>query len=390
MKTSITSYQDYEKRYSDFKDQNLEGRYLTFDHLENSLKELRSLFEIKQIGISTLGTPIEMISAGHGKIKILAWSQMHGNESTTTKAVLDLLNSFRLFRNEDYIASILKNIQIRIIPMLNPDGAKAYTRVNANEIDLNRDAHNREEVESRVLRDVYEEFEPHYCFNLHDQRTIFSAGQKTLPATLSFLTPAMNEERALTPEREASMKVIVAMNQNLQQHIPGMIGRYSDEYNINCTGDTFQTMGVPTVLFEAGHYYNDYHRENVRKFMVFALVTALETIATGEVEALDAAHYFKIPQNEKLFFDVILRKAIVEGQIVDVAIQFKEELNGNKIEFVPYVEKIGPALNYYGHKEIDCEEKEVKHEDGNKLSENVIVHNLLVKGVVLIIKYANK
>ncbi|WP_246054392.1 M14 family metallopeptidase [Antarcticibacterium flavum] len=61
--------------------------------------------------------------------------------------------------------------------MLNPDGARAYTRVNSRGVDLNRDAHNREEEESKVLRKVYNEFKPHYCFNLHDQRTIFSAGQ---------------------------------------------------------------------------------------------------------------------------------------------------------------------------------------------------------------------
>jgi hypothetical protein len=389
MKNSITSYQDYLMNYPDFKDRNLEGRYLSIKYLKKSIEELRSSFDIKEIGKSTLGSSIEMISVGHGKIKILAWSQMHGNESTTTKAVLDLLNSFRKFYNEDYISTILNKIEFRIIPMLNPDGAKAYTRVNANEVDLNRDAYNMLEVESRILRQAYEKFKPHYCLNLHDQRTIFSAGTKPLPATISFLTPAKDEARSVTAEREASMKVIVAMNQRLQQLIPGMVGRYSDAYNINCTGDTFQTLGVPTILFEAGHYYKDYRREKVRELMVFALITALETISTGDAETFDYSDYFTIPENEKLFFDVILRKARVAGNLVDVAIQFREELNENKIEFIPYIEKISPSLTYYGHEEIDCEEKEVKHEDGSELSENVIVHNLLVKDVVLIINYAN-
>jgi hypothetical protein len=389
MKKAFTSFQELEKNYSQFRDQNLKGRYLTYEHLEKSLAQLRPSFEIKEIGTSRLGIPIEMISAGNGDIKILAWSQMHGNESTTTKAVMDLLNYFRLFEKEDHISSILDKIQIRIIPILNPDGAKAYTRVNSNDIDLNRDAHNLEEVESKVLRDAYEDFKPHYCFNLHDQRTIFSAGANTLPATISFLTPAMNEERSITPAREASMRVIVAMNKSLQPHLPGMVGRYSDAYNINCTGDTFQTLGVPTILFEAGHYYNDYHREKVREFMFVAIFTGIRAIATGEVEALDPSLYFEIPQNEKLFFDVILRRARVQGKLVDVAIQYREELSNGKIEFTPYVEKISSELNNYGHQEIDCEEEELLLEDGRELSENVIVHNLLVKDEVLIIKYAN-
>ncbi|WP_246054207.1 hypothetical protein [Antarcticibacterium flavum] len=61
----------------------------------------------------------------------------------------------------------------------------------------------------------------------------------------------------------------------------------------------------------------------------------------------------------------------------------------NKIEFIPCIEKIEANLKFYGHKEIDCEEKEVKLSDGGEVSENVIVHNLLLKNEVLIIKYAN-
>ena len=52
--------------------------------------------------------------------------------------------------------------------MVNPDGAKLYTRVNANEVDLNRDSVNLSQPESKVLRNVFEEFKPDYCFNLHD------------------------------------------------------------------------------------------------------------------------------------------------------------------------------------------------------------------------------
>ena len=67
---------------------------------------------------------------GTGSTKVLMWSQMHGNESTTTKSLLDLLRF--LNTNPDW----LDNLQLSIIPILNPDGAKAYTRVNANQVDL--------------------------------------------------------------------------------------------------------------------------------------------------------------------------------------------------------------------------------------------------------------
>jgi murein tripeptide amidase MpaA len=54
--------------------------------------------------------------------------------------------------------------------MLNPDGADMYTRLNANEVDLNRDSQNLTQPESKVLREIFDLFQPHYCFNLHDQQ----------------------------------------------------------------------------------------------------------------------------------------------------------------------------------------------------------------------------
>jgi murein tripeptide amidase MpaA len=67
--------------------------------------------------------------------------------------------------------------------MLNPDGADMYTRLNANEVDLNRDSQNLTQPESKVLREIFDLFQPHYCFNLHDQRTIL---RPVKPATVSF------------------------------------------------------------------------------------------------------------------------------------------------------------------------------------------------------------
>jgi murein tripeptide amidase MpaA len=36
--------------------------------------------------------------------------------------------------------------------MLNPDGAKTYTRENANKVDLNRDSQDLTQPESKILR----------------------------------------------------------------------------------------------------------------------------------------------------------------------------------------------------------------------------------------------
>lgn len=389
MKVPAIQYAYLYSKYSLFKNEDLFGRYISFLHIKDHVSDTAHGFPTEVIGTSFNNIPIHAVTIGTGKIKILAWSQMHGNESTTTKAVFDVINAFKKFPDDSFLEYIKENITLKIIPMLNPDGAEAYTRVNNNNIDLNRDAHNLEEKESMVLRAAFELFKPDFCFNLHDQRTIFSAGMGPQPATLSFLAPAMNEKREITPSRKVAMQVIASMNSDLQELIPNQIGRYDDAYNINCTGDTFQTLGVPTILFEAGHFPNDYQREKTREFFTAALFSGLKSIASGEWKEKKSSEYLEIPENHKKFFDIILRNARVEDRIVDVAIQFSEKLRNQQIDFEPVIEKIDDSLPYYGHKEINLQGKEVHLENSAPLHENVIVNKLHLKNEVLIINYQN-
>ncbi len=387
MTKNISTYYAILNHYSKFKETTLTGRYITTDHIMPLLKNLEDKFELNIIGQSSLKESIYSIQLGSGKTKILMWSQMHGNESTTTKAVFDLLNAFYNSNEDSFLNDILNSCRLYIIPILNPDGAKAYTRVNANEIDLNRDAKDLTEVESKLLRKVFDEFKPDFCFNLHDQRSIFSAGNAEFPATLSFLTPSMDPERSITPSREISMKVIAAISKDLYEIIPNRIGRYDDGYNPNCTGDTFQSLEVPTILFEAGHNDFDYQREKTREYVFAALLSGLFAISSKSYQLHSISEYFNIPQNEKLFYDVILRNAIVNNENVDVAIQYQEILKDGKIIFQGIVENIAPNLAFYAHREIDCKQNSVTLRDQTPIAENDIVDKILCKNEILIINY---
>ena len=303
------------------------------------------------------------------------WSQMHGNESTTTKAVLDLINF--LSEKSGRSRSVLDGCTIRIIPILNPDGASAYTRTNANGIDLNRDAQNLSQPESKVLRAVYEDFGPDYCFNLHDQRAIFNVGNLPNPATVSFLAPTYDEDRNISIARGKSMRLIVAMEQELQKIIPGRIGRFDDAFNPNCVGDAFQMMDTPTILFEAGHSPGDYQREKTREYIFCALLKAMEVIAKDQVEMYERDEYFKIPENHKLYFDVVLdnvhkqNKHYKQGD--SIGILFREVLENNRISFEPYIEKTGDLQGYFGHERYNCLDKN----DLEALKKEKKLYNLL-------------
>ncbi|MRH99316.1 peptidase M14 [Kriegella sp. EG-1] len=342
--------------YADIKVASVFGRYITNGSIQDVLANLNESFRVETIGKSVLQRPIKSITIGNGEKRILMWSQMHGNESTTTKAILDLLNYLKI--NEQESQELLKNCTLKIIPILSPDGAAAYTRINANEVDLNRDAQDLTQPESIVLRETFNLFKPNYAFNLHGQRTFYNVGNTNKSATVSFLSPSVDIERKLTKPRKIAMQIIVAMNEMLQNYIPGGVGRYDDGFNLNCVGDTFQSLNCPTILFEAGHYENDYDREIVRHFIFNSLITAISTISFNTISNFKYEDYFKIPENGKQFYDVIIKNIqFYNPELKDlgsVGVQFTEVLEENKVVFKPKIEKVGALNGFFGHKVYDC------------------------------------
>jgi len=343
-----------ENIFTEHKESSLQGKWITYKDIENLFTKYTSKFEITQIGSSEENRPIKQLKIGTGPKKILLWSQMHGNESTGTRALFDLFNCF-LSSTEEQFSTILDTCTLLFIPMLNPDGAQVYTRVNANNIDLNRDAVNRVAKESKLLRRVLEEFNPQFCFNLHDQRTIFSVEGTKNPATISFLAPSEEVTRALTEGRIATMDVIVSMNKMLQNIIPNSVGRYTDEFYPTATGDNFQKLGYNTILIESGHYPEDYSREETRKYTFYSILQGVYHIANSNI-FINYESYFDIPNNDQIFYDVIHR---YEDSNNDVAYQFEDKVIDGK--FVSKLNKV--ALNRLnskvGHSEIVFEGKKV-------------------------------
>lgn len=364
--------------YSVYKNPTLAGRYLTFEHIEPELEKLSAMFTIAEIGKSFLNTPVHSVSFGSGQVKILAWSQMHGNETTTTKALFDLFSFFEKEKENPAVIEILNKCTLKVIPVLNPDGAVRYTRQNVNGVDLNRDAQELKEEESRILKASFDAYKPDFCFNLHDQRTIFGAGDSGNPATLSFLAPACDESRSINSVRTRAMKIIASINADLQDYLPGQVGRYDDAFNLNCTGDTFQNLGVSTILFEAGHYKNDYLREETRKFMALSILSALISISSGNYEQFQTEGYFNIPENKKNFFDVILRNARIDGEMNDVAIQFQEKIKSEEIYFDPVVQLISPQITAFGHQEFDCKGDMVTDASGGAIQQQEVLTQILL------------
>lgn len=344
---------DYTSLTKNYTNKYVSGRYVTVKNIDPFLCELNHNFKVEERGKSVEERSIKTVSWGVGRTRIFMWSQMHGNESTTTKAVLDLLLLLNEAK-EDFVSEWHAKFTFLIVPILNPDGAHYYTRVNANQVDLNRDSIDLTQPESRLLRKLFEEFKPNYAFNLHDQRTIFGVGETGKPATVSFLAPSYNEEREVNDNRLEAIKLIVSMNEDLQQVIPGQVGRFDDGFNINCIGDYFQTQSVPTILFEAGHYPNDYEREVTRKVVFRSLLVVVSAINQNNYQNNTIDSYLSIPENEKNFNDVNIEyvKWRETGGEYIVKIQFLEQLKGEYVKFYPIIADIIKKESKFVHHTI--------------------------------------
>lgn len=304
------------------------GKYITLINIENVLSQLSTkYFDINIKGRSVNNQPLYTVRFGNGNERVILWSHMHGNEPTTTKAVLDWL--MYLQTDQDYFNHLCTHFTICVLPMVNPDGAELYTRNNANGVDLNRDSVSLSQPESVFLNEVIKEFSPTLALNLHDQRSIFGAGDSGLPASLSFLSPAYNDEREVNDVRLKGMLLIGAIAKKLQAKLPGKIARFDDSFNRNCIGDYVTSLGIPTILFEAGLVEHDYEREVSRGIILEALFHLFDLLITEEYLSFDKKNYWELPENIKNFNDI---------KIVDFSYASPELIKNNAI-FVQYVEK---------------------------------------------------
>jgi hypothetical protein len=344
---------------------------------------------VETLGKSYEGRSIKSYTFGTGPIKILIWSQMHGNEPTGTHALLEW---FKLLETPAFRATAQnweKALSLCIVPMLNPDGAQHFTRQNAQGIDMNRDAVTQHSVEMQLFFKLVASFAPHWAFNLHDQRNIFSCGDSGKPATLSFLAPSANAERKPTAAVKLSKQLISSLVKDLEPLQIGGIARFTDEYYPRALGEYFHRNNIPCVLIECGPAYNDPHRLKARRMNVQTLVSACSCLCTGEVEQ-EATHYEGLPLNTQHNVDMLFRNCSIQGPegayTADVALLLKERINHaqNTLETVYVLHEIGDLQANYGL--LDWSGKTLVPEAPLKLGEVV---SMSVQGAAQKLRFAD-
>ena len=95
--------------------------------------------------------------------KILFYAQQHGDEVSGKDALLYLV---REISREP--SRLPPDVDLWILPMMNPDGAEAGTRRNAAGADLNRDHIVLEQPETQALHRVVRRLRPHLAADAHE------------------------------------------------------------------------------------------------------------------------------------------------------------------------------------------------------------------------------
>ena len=286
------SSNNYES-YNVFFESELPRRRFSFLDIVPVLKRHETKFSVSLEGFSTLGREVKSYTIGTGKIIVLLWSQMHGNEPMSTLALLDVMNYLETVN----ALPLLKSLTVCALPLLNPDGNEMFCRRNAMGIDLNRDAIRFAASESRILRDLYNRIKPQVAFNMHDQEQYYTSLPERKQTMVSFLAPKYNVEGDINENRRKAMQLIAVAQDFIKPIAEGCIAKYSDSFMPNAFGDNMQLWGASTILVECGSAPEDPERRQPRRAAALAIIRMLKSIASKDYANVDINQYNAIPNN---------------------------------------------------------------------------------------------
>lgn len=257
-------------------------------------------------GESAEGREIRHLTFGSGPTTVLLWSQMHGNESTASMSLADIIRFFDEMPDHPLARRIAEGSTVHMIPMLNPDGVERFQRRNAQGIDVNRDARRLQTPEGRLLKAVRDELDPDFGFNLHDQSAAVRVGQSDRGVAIALLAPAFNEARDVDDKRRRAMQVSTLLIEAMEPLVGDHIAKYDDTFNPRAFGDLMGAWGASTILIESGAWEDDPQKQHLRKTNFVGILSALDAIATGRYAEYDPRVYEALEYNGRRVTDLLI------------------------------------------------------------------------------------
>ena len=282
--------------------------------IDKLVSENPDMIKMEKLGESVEGRSINLITIGKGSKKLLLWSQMHGDEPTATGALLDIINYISKNPETPLVKDILNNTTLLIIPMLNPDGSERFTRRNAMDLDINRDARYLQTPEGQILKKAQERFQPDFGFNLHDHGPNRMVGKTKEVVSISLLVPAIDPESTQNDVTLKAKKVASTLCQSISKYCEGKVAKYDDDYMPRAFGDSMQEWGVSTILLETGGWEKQ-NRGFLTKVNFVGMLSVFHGIATGSYLDANTDVYddLKLMGEHNLFDLLISKVTIING-----------------------------------------------------------------------------
>lgn len=307
-----------------------------------------------EIGSSAEGRPLYAVRFGRGPVPVLLWSQMHGDESTHTMGLADLLAYFARESDEQRVRLLHDRLTVVAIPMLNPDGAERFRRLNAQGIDVNRDARSCLSPEMRALRGVHEQLRPAFALNLHDQDPRKRVGESDRLTALALLANPFDESLGDNDVRIRAKRLGGVIARAVRPLIGGHVSRFPEEFNPQGSGELMAAAGTSSLLLECGGWKDDPEKQFLRKVSFVALLSALQAIADESYADVPLNEYDSLAEDDTSVVDVILRGGTVvvpglEPYRADVGIEFPVPFQREDGE----IASIGDLGGYTASEDVD-------------------------------------
>ncbi|WP_134702622.1 M14 family zinc carboxypeptidase [Ammoniphilus sp. YIM 78166] len=295
---------------------------VTYDQMVDYLKKQEAKqanMELEVIGQSVKGRDLYLVKyiSNPENPTILFLTQQHGNEQLNTEGALEYIKHLGTGKTK----GLLDNVNILVVPMLNPDGAmgdvnfstdryhadggRHLTRANANNYDLNREhdkATSAMQPEARALHEnVLQKYSIDYLIDLHHQGTQSEVDGKYVSGSILYPTNGDVKPEVVAKSKKLGAVVYHAVTSKGWGHLGIYNGGNTQNIGRNGIAARYD---ISTLLFEMrgmsdhssasailGQKSNGYLIQQ----SIVTLDSAVRSIADGSIENADTSFWDTTP-----------------------------------------------------------------------------------------------
>ncbi|MEK4306262.1 MULTISPECIES: M14 family zinc carboxypeptidase [Oceanobacillus] len=291
----------------------------TYDEMVDYLKKQdskQSQMELEVIGQSMKGRDLYLVKyiSNPENPTILFLTQQHGNEQLTTEGTLEFIKHLGTGKTK----GVLDNVNVLIVPMLNPDGAmgdvdfdlddyiasgdRHLTRYNAAGEDLNRDHVNKVFPETQALHNnVLSAYDIDYMIDLHHQGANSERDGELVSGSILYPTTENADPEVVHKSKQLGAVVFDKIDSTGWGHLGKYNGGSAETISRNGISVEY---GISTLLFEM-RGMSDHSNESailgqksngyLIKQTVNTLDAAVRAISDGSINNKDVSFWDTLP-----------------------------------------------------------------------------------------------